>query len=751
MGVVYKARHLALNRLDALKMIRAGVYSDQAELARFLDEARKLALLSHPNIVPIYTVSDESGRAFFAMEYLEEGTLAAKLNGAPLSAFQAAQLVETLARAIQCAHQQNIIHRDLKPGNILLARSDFTHGIPLGRNSDDSLYYQPKIADFGLAKRLNGEATLNSQSAIVGTPSYMPPEQAQGRLGPGIQPTADVYALGAILYECVIGRPPFLAENSADTLIQVLTSEPVSPRRLQSKLPRDLETICLKCLEKKPRHRYPTAEALADDLRRFLNGEPIKARPATRWEKVWKWARRRPALAAAGLVGLLAAVLLAAGGIWHTVQMGKALQDARDAESHADQERRKAEELERDAVRAAKEARDNAATAQTVAAFLAEIFQAAEASGVPSSGFPSGGKRGADLTAKEILDRGAQRVRTELKKGSAVQAAMLDVLGNVYRSWAEMERAEEFLKEGLAIRQGLFGDEHLETATSFFHLGWLRHDQGDYAEAERLYRKALAIREKLLEKDHPLVAETLFNLGWLIAHQPPDRPSPQRLAEAEDIFRNVLRIRRERLGHDHRDVAFTLIALAAVLYGRDGGSLEALGLVTQAVVILQKQDGPETTGTAIIMYLQAEQARKAKKFDEAVGLHQKVLERARRKVGNRHPITALLLGSLAGVLREKGDLAAAETAIREALDIGRHSPLRWHPQMIEGLNQLADHLFARGDVQEAEKLYREALAIARFRLTKEHRLYQETVAKLTKLLRNQGRQDEAEELAKSLK
>jgi tetratricopeptide (TPR) repeat protein len=450
-------------------------------------------------------------------------------------------------------------------------------------------------------------------------------------------------------------------------------------------------------------------------------------------------------------VSLLAAVSLAAGGIWHTVQMGKALQDARDAEVHADQERRKAEGLERDAVRAANEARDNAATAQTVADFLAEIFQAAEASGVPSSGFPGGAKRGADLTAKEILDRGAQRVRTELKKGSAVQAAMLDVLGNVYRSWAEMERAVEFLKEGLAIRQGLFGDEHLETATSLFHLGWLRHDQGNYAEAERLYRKALAVRQKLLEKDHPLVADTLFNLGWLVAYQPPDLPSLQRVAEAEAMFREVLRIRRERLGPDHRDVAFTLIALAAVLFGRDGTSVEGLALVARGFEILQKQAGPESTGNAIIMYLKAERARIAKNFDEALELHQKVLAVARRKVGDRHPITALLLGSLAGLLREKGDLAAAEKAIREALDIGRHSPLRWHPQMIEGLKQFADALFDRGDLHEAEQLYREALAIARVRLTKDHRLYQETLAKLTTLLRNQGRQAEAAELAKSLK
>jgi tetratricopeptide (TPR) repeat protein len=745
MGVVYKARNLALNRLDALKMIRAGVYPDRVELARFLDEARKLALLSHPNIVPIHMVSDENGLAFFAMEYLEEGTLAAKLNDTPLSALQAAQLVEKLARAMQYAHQQNIVHRDLKPGNVLLALSDAAHGIRLGRDGEDALYYEPKIADFGLAKRLN-ESTPNSLSAIVGTPSYMPPEQALGKLGPGIQPATDVYALGAILYECVSGRPPFLAENSADTLIQVLTTEPVPLRRLQPKVPRDLETICLKCLQKKAGRRYATALALADDLQRFLNGEPIKARPVTRWEKAWKWARRRPALAAATAVAVLAAVSLAAGGVWHTVEMEKYLRDARNAETHADQERRKAEELERDALLAAEEARKSAATAENVADFLAGTFQGFEAYGMPSSGYSRGGQGGTDLTTKEILDRAAHRVRTELKQGSAVQAALLDVLGNVFRSRAEMDRAEQFLQEGLAIRQGLFGDEHLDTATSLFHLGWLRHDLGDYAEAERLYRQALAIRQQLLEKDHPLVADTLFNLAWLLAHQPPDRPSPEHLTEAEKIFREVLRIRRERLGSDHRDVAFTQVALALLLYGRNPASKEAARLLTQAGAIFAMRDDPEVTGKAIILYFRAELARRAKNFDEAVKLHQDVLEMARRKVGDRHPIIGLLLGSLAGVLKEKGDLPGAEKAIREALDIGRHSPLRWHPQMIEGLVPLADALVARGDIQEAEKLYREALEIARYRLTKKDRLYQEAVAKFTKLLRSQGRQEEAEEL-----
>jgi hypothetical protein len=303
MGVVYKAYHLALKRDVALKMILAGGHAGPEELTRFRAEAESLARLRHANIVQVYEIGEHEGKPYFALEYLEDGSLAARLNGTPLGPTEGARLVETLARAMHAAHQRQIVHRDLKPSNVLLT-ADGT----------------PKIADFGLAKRLD-EAGQTQTGAVLGTPSYMAPEQAEGRSG-AIGAAADVYALGAILYECLTGRPPFTAATTLETLAQVINDAPVPPRRLQSKTPRDLETICLKCLEKQPSSRYASAAALADDLRRFLAHEPIQARPSGIVGRAWKWARRRPAVA-----GLIAAVAAASalGAVGVAWQYGEAV------------------------------------------------------------------------------------------------------------------------------------------------------------------------------------------------------------------------------------------------------------------------------------------------------------------------------------------------------------------------------------------------------------------------------------------
>jgi WD40 repeat protein len=300
MGVVYKARQVRLNRLVALKMILVAEHAGPQELARFQTEAEAVARLQHPNIIQIYEVGEQDGRPFFSLEFAEGGSLAGKLDGTPLPARQAAHLVETLARAIHAAHQRGIIHRDLKPANVLLT-ADGT----------------PKITDFGLAKKLEDSAGQTASGAILGTPSYMAPEQAGGKRQE-VGPAADVYALGAILYELLTGRPPFKAANPLDTLMQVVADDPVPPTQLQSKTPRDLETICLKCLQKLPGKRYATALELADDLRRFQAGEPIRARPVGTAERAVKWVKRRPATAALLAVSLLAAVALLGLGIWFT-------------------------------------------------------------------------------------------------------------------------------------------------------------------------------------------------------------------------------------------------------------------------------------------------------------------------------------------------------------------------------------------------------------------------------------------------
>jgi eukaryotic-like serine/threonine-protein kinase len=284
MGIVYKARQESLKRLVALKMVRAGVYASAEERMRFHREGEVIARLQHAHIVQIHEFGEHDGQLFFSMELLEGGSLASKLNGRPLPEREAAELVRTLANAVQTAHQQDIVHRDLKPGNVLFA-ADGT----------------ARITDFGLAKVLDGESSDTRTDAILGTPSYMAPEQARGE-NRGIGPAADVYALGVILYEALTGRPPFRAETRFQTLDLVRACEPEVPSRHRPGLARDLEAICLKCLEKDPTRRYAGAAELADDLDRWLRGDPTRVRPLGRAGHIWRGVRRRPRLYATAIL-----------------------------------------------------------------------------------------------------------------------------------------------------------------------------------------------------------------------------------------------------------------------------------------------------------------------------------------------------------------------------------------------------------------------------------------------------------------
>ena len=303
MGVVYRARQLSLNRVVALKMILAGTHAGTEESVRFFQEAEFVAQLRHPNIVQVYEFGIHLGQPFFSMEFVEGGSLEGRLHGQPQPFGQAASLIETLAEAIHTAHAQGIIHRDLKPANILLT-ADGT----------------PKITDFGLAKHNSSGLTVTG--AVMGTPSYMAPEQAQG-MPHSTGPAADTYALGAVLYEMLTGRPPFKAGSSWATVEMVLSSEPVPCRQLNAQVPRDLETIVLKCLRKEPGQRYATALELAEDLARFGAGQPIRARPVGPVERLFKWGRRNPQIAllttsVAFLLFVLTLVSIMTAASWRT-------------------------------------------------------------------------------------------------------------------------------------------------------------------------------------------------------------------------------------------------------------------------------------------------------------------------------------------------------------------------------------------------------------------------------------------------
>jgi serine/threonine protein kinase len=342
MGVVYRARQLSLKRVVALKVIRAAAHAGAEELARFRTEAEAIARMRHPNIVQIHEVGEHDGCPYLVLEYVEGGSLAQWIHGTPQPPAQAAALAETLARALHALHGCRIVHRDLKPGNILLQKAEGGRMKDEKRRdsfSDSSFILQPsaflpKITDFGLAKRLDADATQTSSGAVLGTRAYMAPEQASG-ITREITPLADVYALGAILYELLTGRPPFAGGSAAETLVQVLSADVLAPRRLRPGVPRDLETVCLKCLEKWPGRRYASALELAEDLQRFVQDRPVRARPVSSLRRAAKWARRRPAVAALFLLSTLTIFGLVVGGLWHNARLGAALARAEEEGEHA--------------------------------------------------------------------------------------------------------------------------------------------------------------------------------------------------------------------------------------------------------------------------------------------------------------------------------------------------------------------------------------------------------------------------------
>jgi formylglycine-generating enzyme required for sulfatase activity len=387
MGVVYRARQLKASRLVALKMIRAFEHASPADRLRFQIETEAVARLQHPHIVQLYEVGEVRGQPFFSLEFCDGDTLTDQLKKQRPTPREAAELIETLARAMHYAHLRGVVHRDLKPGNVLLAGAERV----------------AKITDFGLAKRIDAEAREVSQSgAIMGTAAYMAPEQAAGKVR-DTGPAADVYALGALLYECLTGHPPFEGPQH-EVLLSVLSDEPVPPSRLVPKSPRDLETICLKCLSKEPARRYASAEELANDLRRFQAGEPIRARPVGAVERAVKWVRRHAAVAALAAAVLLVATLGVAGIVWKYLdaehQKGIALEKEADAKQ---------------AVVKAKQARN----------FLVSIFELAEKD-----------VNGGNVTVREILAEAETKIPAEFADQPDLREDLVSTIGKVKRGIA---------------------------------------------------------------------------------------------------------------------------------------------------------------------------------------------------------------------------------------------------------------------------------------------------------------------------
>lgn len=399
MGVVYKARQLGLNRLVAVKMVLGGGHASEGDLQRFRLEAEAVARIQHANIIQIYEVGESQGHPYISFEFADGGSLADLLTGEPIPNVQSAHLVEILARAMHVAHQRDIIHRDLKPANILMVTQEDTsslresHDLQIDRLHATKIHgaITPRISDFGLAKNLASKTEQTATGAVMGTPSYMAPEQAEGKIEE-LGPAVDVYALGAILYELLTGRPPFRGESAWETVNQVINEEPVPPRRLRSGITRDLEVICLKCLQKETHHRYETALDLAEDLRRFRQGEPIQARPVGPIRRLIKWTRRNPSIA--GMMALVAFVIVSAlvttTALWLNANSARREAElerqnaersaslARQAQLRVEKEKQQVEKLNREVGKAYEQSQANYREAQR-ASYAAHLHEAKDA------------------------------------------------------------------------------------------------------------------------------------------------------------------------------------------------------------------------------------------------------------------------------------------------------------------------------------------------------------------------------------
>ena len=621
MGIVYKARHHRLQRLVALKMILAGAHAGPRELARFRTEAEAVARLQHPNIVQIYEVGEQHRLPYCVLEFVDGGSLARKLAGTPLPPRQAAQLAATLAEAMHAGHQRGIVHRDLKPDNVLLT-ADGT----------------PKVTDFGLAKKLDADADQTASGAIVGTPSYMAPEQARGR-GKEVGPAADVYALGAMLYEALTGRPPFKAATPLETMLQVIHEEPVPPRRFQPAVPAELETICLKCLAKDPAHRYASALALADDLKRFLSGEPIWARRSTVWEQTVKWAKRKPA--AAGLVGVSALALLALFGVvlGFTLKLQAALTATRGQRDLAEKREKEADKQRA----AAEQAR---AEAQAVNDFLQnDLLRQANSYAQADRNFTPD----PDMKVRTLLDRAAAGIGARFRHQPLVAAAIHQAVGDAYQGVGKYVSAIRHLTAARELRTTHLGPDHAYTLRTLHSLASAYRDAGRTAEAVRLLEQVREQRTQKLGPDHPDTLATLHALA--VAYG-----DAGRLGEAIDILEQVRAQRTQKCGPDHPEtlVARKNLAVARVYAGRTADTAEAIHTLEQVHARQIEKLGTNHPETVHTSYALGWAYWKAGRNADAIELLQQVSEQQAEKLGRDHPDTLATLHSLGRAYRAAG-------------------------------------------------------------------------------------------------
>ncbi|HMP00962.1 MAG TPA: serine/threonine-protein kinase [Gemmatales bacterium] len=778
MGVVFRARQVGLDRTVALKMILDAGLATPAQKIRFQIEAENAARVQHPNIVQVFDVGEHQGQPFFALEYVQGGSLADWLKRHRPSPSVAARLVETLARAMHAAHLHGIVHRDLKPDNVLLVAGDGE--------------LVPKIADFGLAKRLDRVSGLTGSDAVMGTPLYMAPEQAQGK-NHQIGPTADQFALGVIFYQLLTGSLPLVAESIPELLLKIIATEPLPPRQLDPTIPLDLQVICLKCLEKDPQRRYATAAALADDLQNWREHRPVTARPATRLERMSKWCRRYPAATALIAVSVLAA-LLSGSLAWWAVAAERVAAAERDERARAlllVQAERDEKDQQR---RAAEQARNEAETSELETRAVLDFVE----SRILATARPKDqeGGLGSSVALRDAIHAALPYLETSFKDQPLIEARLRMTIGTSFAYLGQHDLAETMYQRARHLFELHVGAVHPSTLASMHNLASCYAQAGRHAEALRLreetwakrkalrgpdhveslgsanavansyeslgqYRKALPLREQVLQGRTSVLgphhSETLdamqnlancyANLGRLQdalrlftqaldlqrAHVGPDHPSTLRtmhnlaivhseLGQHDEAFKfsvEVVARRQEVLGPEHPDTLSSMHSLV-ITYFQLGRKQEALALCEKTLRLRQAKLGPDHADTLSTQSNLAVSYFSLGRFAEALALHEEAFRLRRDTLGPDHPDTLFSMSNLAGSYAQAGRHQEALTLREEALRLRQAKLGLDHPVTLGSMQRLATSYAELQRHEEALSLRKETLRLRRARLGPHH-------------------------------
>ena len=676
MGTVYRARDPELDRIVAIKTIAEGRHATTDQRERFRAEARAVARLRHPNIITIHAIGEHEAQPYLVLEFAAGGSLAERLIEKPMTPREAAVLLETLARAVHAAHQAGVVHRDLKPSNILLTAD----GVP-------------KVSDFGLAKLMDADGGRTVTGQVMGSPSFMAPEQAEGRTR-DVGPAADVYALGSILYQALTGRPPFLGESQIETLKLVVSNDVVPPCRLRPDVPRDLETICLRCLEKDPARRYPDALAMADDLRRYLDGRTILARRTGAVEQAWRWCRRNPGLAGASLTAaaLLAALIVgaAAAAIVYRKQRDRIADDlVRIGRSEA------AARDERDrAVAAESSANRSRAEMRSVLEFVQNRVLAAARPRDQEGGL------GREVSLRTALDVAESGIEKSFKDQPVVEASIRTALGETYYYLGEPELALRQTERAVALRRQHLGPDHPDTLLASDNLAHFYMDAGRVDEAIALLADSLERRRSSLGPDHPATITSKNDLA--VVYQ-----AAGRMREALPLYEEALQQRRAKLGSDHADAMFSINNLASA-YRATGRFAEALPLYEEALRRRRATLGPDHPETLMSMNNLANFYREQGRYAEAIPLLREALTKQRERLGPDHPDTLLSMSNLALAYQNAGRVLEAIPLLEESLQRRRSKLGPDHPETLVSMNNLAVGYKEAGRLADSLPLLEEA-------------------------------------------